>query len=44
MKILELVNRSEVIVHPYASIASIEDMLIHNAYIVIKEEGKFVGL
>jgi|GEM_PF-1341968 CBS domain-containing protein len=44
MKILELVNRSEAIVHPYASIASIEDMLIHNAYLVIKEEGKFVGL
>jgi predicted transcriptional regulator len=44
MKISELVNRNEVVVRPYTSIGSIEKELIGNAYIVIKDEDRFIGI
>jgi CBS domain-containing protein len=44
MKIRELVNRTEVTVAPFASIDSIEAELIQNAYLVIEEDGRFIGL
>lgn len=44
MKIAELVNTKEVVVHSFDSIASIEDELIRNAYLVIKDEDNFIGL
>jgi len=44
MKIRELANRNEVVVRPYASISSIENELIRNAYMVIKDGDKFIGI
>jgi len=45
MKILDLVNRDEVAIDPYASIASIEAELIRNAYVVLRDGGgTFVGI
>ncbi len=44
MKIRELANRNEVVIRPYASIGSIEDELIRNAYMVIKDGDKFIGI
>jgi CBS domain-containing protein len=44
MKIRELANRNEAVVQPYASIGSIENELIRNAYMVIKDGNKFIGI
>jgi CBS domain-containing protein len=44
MKIAELVNKNEIVIHPFVSVASIENELIHNAYLVIKNENSFIGL
>jgi predicted transcriptional regulator len=44
MRISDLVNQVEVVVEPFASIGSIEDELIKNGYLVIKEKKKFIGI
>jgi len=44
MKIRELVNQNEKIIQPFTSIASIENDLINNFYLVIKDGLKFIGL
>jgi predicted transcriptional regulator len=44
MRIRELTNNTEVVVRPYASVSSIEEELIRNAYVVIKDEDKFIGI
>ncbi|HUW42134.1 MAG TPA: CBS domain-containing protein [Rectinemataceae bacterium] len=44
MKIRELVNRRETIVEPLASVAAVENRLVLDSYVVIKDEGKFIGI
>jgi CBS domain-containing protein len=44
VKILELVNKDEVTVCPFDSIISIEDKLVGNAYLVVKDGTKFIGI
>jgi CBS domain-containing protein len=44
MKIKELVNTKEKVISPFTSIASIETDLISNMYLVVKENGAFLGL
>ncbi|MGO8693929.1 MAG: CBS domain-containing protein [Rectinemataceae bacterium] len=44
MKIRELINRNEIVVSPFTSIEAVESRLIANSYLVIKDEGKFMGI
>jgi predicted transcriptional regulator len=44
MKIRDLVNKHEKIVNPFSSINSIEEDLIRESYLVIKEDERFVGI
>jgi FOG: CBS domain len=44
MKIREFVNRNEATVCPFDSIVAIEDKLLKNSYVVIKDRERFVGI
>lgn len=44
MKIRELVNGKETVVGPLTSVAAVESRLILDSYVVIKDEGRFVGI
>jgi predicted transcriptional regulator len=44
MYVQACLQNDEVIVHPFSSISSIEDLLLDKSYVVIKDDSKFYGV
>jgi predicted transcriptional regulator len=44
VKIRELINKNEIVVSPFTSVESVESRLIFDSYLVIRDEGKFMGI